>query len=103
MQSKYQSLFANHGISALAFPTSPMTARNIGDDTVVNLNDTQVPTFETYIRNTDLASNLAAPGISLPCSAAGELPVGFELDGLPNKDDALLRLSAAIDTVARPA
>jgi len=61
------------------------------------LNAEQVPTFPTYIRNTDLGSNIGAPGLSLPCPVTSGLPVGLEFDGLPNQDRALLALAQAAE------
>ena len=61
------------------------------------LNGTKVPTFPTYIRNTDLGSNIGAPGISLPCSGETSLPIGIEIDGLPDQDQKLLSLANAIE------
>lgn len=89
----YNAVFADNQLDAIAFPTTPITARPIGHDETVDLNGEQVPTFPTYIRNTDLAPNIGAPGISLPCQNVDGLPVGIEFDGLPGKDDALLALA----------
>ena len=56
-----------------------------------------MPTFPTYIRNTDLGSNVGAPGISLPCGGVTALPVGIEIDGLPGRDEDLLGLAKSIE------
>ena len=57
-------------MEAIVFPTTPLPARPIvaGGDTgqdTVELNGKQVPTFATYIRNTDPGSNAGIPGVSL--------------------------------------
>lgn len=93
----YRRAFAQHGLDAIVFPTTPLTARPIGDDETVELNGKRVPTFPTYIRNTDLGSNLGAPGISLPCPVDSGLPVGIEFDGLPGQDRRLLALARAAE------
>jgi len=90
-------LFDEHKLDAIIFPTTPLTARNIGEDETVELNGTQVPVFPTYIRNTDLGSNIGAPGISLPCGVSTDLPVGIELEGLPGDDQNLLNLAKSIE------
>ena len=54
MKRIYKAAFSENGLDAIIFPTTPLTARNIGDDETIDLNGVQVPTFPTYIRNTDL-------------------------------------------------
>lgn len=98
MRRIYGAAFEEHGLDALVFPTTPLPARPIGGDETVELNGAQVPTFPTYIRNTDLGSNLGAPGISLPCPVTSGPPVGIEFDGLAGGDRALLSLARAAET-----
>lgn len=97
MRKIYAQVFEDHGLDAIVFPTTPLTARPIGQDETVDLNGAQVPTFPTYIRNTDLGSNIGAPGISLPCPVTSGLPVGVEFDALPGQDRALLALAMAVE------
>ena len=97
MRRIYGGVFEDHGLDAIVFPTTPLTARPIGGDETVELNGAQVPTFPTYIRNTDLGSNVGAPGISLPCPITSGLPVGIEFDALPGKDRSLLALAGAAE------
>lgn len=95
MRQIYAGMFEANGLDAIVFPTTPLPARPIGQDETVELNGEQLPTFPTYIRNTDLGSNIGAPGISLPCQGPGSLPVGIEFDALPGQDRALLALARA--------
>ena len=97
MRRIYRQVFEDHGLDAIAFPTTPLPARPIGEDETVTLNGEQVPTFPTYIRNTDLGSNVGAPGISLPCPVTSGLPVGIEFDALPGQDRSLLALARAAE------
>ncbi|MCE8007524.1 indoleacetamide hydrolase [Aestuariivita sp.] len=97
MRQIYEQLFQDHALDAIAFPTTPLPARPIGSDETVSLNGKDVPTFPTYIRNTDLASNIGAPGISLPCPVSSGLPVGIEFDARPGRDRALLGLARAVE------
>ena len=97
MKNIYNKVFSDNGLNGIVFPTTPLTARDIGEDETVDLNGTKVPTFPTYIRNTDLGSNIGAPGISLPCSGETSLPIGIEIDGLPDQDQKLLSLANAIE------
>lgn len=97
MRQIYGRVFEDNALDAIVFPTTPLPARPIGEDETVELNGEQVPTFPTYIRNTDLGSNIGAPGISLPCQGAGSLPVGIEFDARPGQDRALLALALAAE------
>ncbi|RYY91708.1 MAG: indole acetimide hydrolase, partial [Comamonadaceae bacterium] len=56
LQAQYRSAFAQYGVEALIFPTTPRTAAPIGEDETVELNGRQQPTFGTFIRNTDPGS-----------------------------------------------
>lgn len=96
----YADYFKSHDVEAVIFPTSALPARPIGDDETVELNGERVPTFPTFIRNTDPGSNAAIPGISLPSGLSPDgLPLGMELDGPAQSDDRLLAIAAAIETV----
>lgn len=97
MRQIYGQVFEDSALDAIVFPTTPLPARPIGQDETVELHGQQLPTFPTYIRNTDLGSNLGAPGISLPCQGTGSLPVGIEFDALPGQDRALLALARAAE------
>ncbi len=100
LQAAYADYFSSNNVDAVIFPTAPLPARPIGDDETVELNGERVPTFPTFIRNTDPGSNAAIPGISLPSglSPAG-LPLGMELDGPAGSDLRLLAIAAAIEPV----
>ena len=102
MHQIYGRVFEKFGLNAIVFPTTPLAARPIGDDETINLNGAQVPTFPTYIRNTDLGSNVGAPGISLPCPINSGLPVGIEFDALPGQDLSLMALAGAAEKAMAP-
>lgn len=99
MRKIYADTFTKHRLTALAFPTTPLRATDIGRDETVGLNGKLVPTFPTFIRNTDLGSNLGVPGISLPCQNVTGLPVGIEFDGAIGADKDLIELALAIEEV----
>ena len=46
-----RSLPQRHDVAAIVFPTTPLPAAPIGDDETVMLNGQRVPTFFTFIRN----------------------------------------------------
>ena len=65
---------------------------------------TRVPTFETFVRHTDLAGELGTTGLSLPAGRTAEgLPVGLELAGGPGSDAVLLELGRTVEAVLREA
>lgn len=105
LQKLYADHFARHALAAIVFPTTPLPARPInkdgdtGQDTV-ELNGKPVPTFPTYIRNTDPGSNAGIPGLSLPAGLTKSgLPVGLALDGPVNSDRTLLAIGMAMETL----
>ena len=101
MRLIYKEVFQTCRLDAIIFPTTPLRAALIGEDETTPLNGRQVPTFPTYIRNTDLGSNIGAPGLSIPCPVVDSLPVGIEIDGQPGDDAALLSLGLAIEEALR--
>ncbi|MEM9529734.1 MAG: indoleacetamide hydrolase [Pseudomonadota bacterium] len=103
MNADFRQLFLDHNLDAIVFPTTPLTARPTeGSAETVELNGQQVPTFPTYIRNTDPASLAGLPGVSLNAgNAPNGLPVGLELDGPPGGDAQLLQLALRIESLLR--
>lgn len=104
LQRLYAEAFARHGVQGLVFPTSPLTARPLGQDESVELHGQQLPTFPAFIRNTDPGSNAGIPGISLPAGlATNGLPVGLEIDAPADADKQLLGIARAIERALPPA
>ncbi len=99
MQQAYREYFREYRVDAIIFPTMPLTARPIeGSLEAVELNGEMVPTFPTYIRNTDPASNAGIPGLTIPAGVAENgMPIGIEIDGPENSDQRLLAIGAAIE------
>lgn len=98
LQQLYADTFAKNRIAALAFPTTPLPAAPIGDDDTTKLNGKDVPTFPTFIQNTDPGSNAGVPGLSVPIgrTQAG-LPLGLEIDGPAGSDRKLLAIGLALE------
>ncbi len=105
----FRDFFSAHDLDAIVFPTTPLPARPIENSMqTVELNGAQVPTFPTYIHNTEPGSIAALPGISLPVGLTAEgLPVAIEIDGPENSDRQLLAIAATLEQIfdfsARPA
>jgi mandelamide amidase len=103
LQAALENYFKQHDLAAMIFPTTPMPARPIGEDDTVDVNGERVPTFFTYIRNTDPASNAALPGLSLPIGLTrGGLPAGIELDAPSGQDARLLAIALAYEASLPP-
>jgi indoleacetamide hydrolase len=100
LQRLYAEAFATHRVAALVFPTTPLPAAPVGDDQTTTLNGADVPTFPTFIRNTDPGSNAGIPGLTVPIgrTEAG-LPVGLELDGPAGSDRKLLAIGLSLETL----
>jgi Asp-tRNA(Asn)/Glu-tRNA(Gln) amidotransferase A subunit family amidase len=101
LRKNFREVFANQQLDAIIFPTTPLPARPIeGSLETVELNGEQVPTFPTYIHNTDPASIAALPGISLPVGlTASGLPVGLEIDGPEQSDRRLLAVAKILESI----
>ncbi|WP_085580194.1 MULTISPECIES: amidase family protein [unclassified Pseudomonas] len=83
LEQEYRALFAGNRLDLIAYPTVACSAPLLGDCA-------DESHFERFVRNTDPASNLAAPSISVPVAAEGALPVGLSFDALPGQDEVLL-------------
>jgi mandelamide amidase len=103
LQAAFAGYFSKNRLDAMIFPTSILPARPIGEDATVELNGERVPTFATYIRNSDPGSNAGIPGISIPVGLTGAgLPVGVELSARAGDDRRLIALAAAVERVLPP-
>ena len=99
LQDTYRRYFAERGVAAMVFPTTPLPAAKVGEDDTVLLNGKAVPTLATYIRNLGPGSAAGIPGLSLPAgmTSAG-LPIGIAIDGPQGADQQLLTICLAIES-----
>lgn len=103
LRRAYAQYFADNQLDAMVVPTTPLPARPIGQDETVDLNGEQVPTFMTYIRNTDPPSNAGQPCLSVPAGLTESgLPVGVEFVGPVNSDAALLHIGGRFEAIVGP-
>ena len=100
LQKLYADTFRQNRLDAIVFPTTPLPAAPIGDDATTKLNGQDVPTFQTFIRNTDPGSIAGVPGISLPVALTKSgLPVGIEIDGPAGSDRHLLGVAQTLESI----
>jgi indoleacetamide hydrolase len=94
----FANTFQKHGIDALIGPTTPAVAVAQGPDA------SSLPTFLTFIRNTDPGSNAGIPGLTIPAGLGPTtgLPVGISLDGPRGSDARLLAIGMAIEKLLGP-
>jgi Asp-tRNA(Asn)/Glu-tRNA(Gln) amidotransferase A subunit family amidase len=100
LQAVYREYFQKYNIVAVAFPTTVLPARPIGQDAEVEINGKKLSTFSAFLHNTRPMTLTGIPGLSLPIglTAAG-LPVGLEFDGFWEKDRDLLGLGLSMETL----
>lgn len=94
LRSMWRETFVSHGIDAMIYPTVSCSVPRIteAEDAVV---------FEKLVRNTDIASSVGAPSLTLPVGLSGQLSVGLSLDGLPGEDRRLLGQAMAVSAILR--
>jgi indoleacetamide hydrolase len=98
LQKLFADTFAKNSVAAIAFPMTPLPAVPIGDDEMTKLNGQDVPTFPTFIRNSDPGSNAGIPGITIPIARTqAGLPIGLGLDGPAGSDRKLLSIGLALE------
>jgi indoleacetamide hydrolase len=100
LKKMYADYFLQNKVDAIIYPTTPLTARPIGDDETVNFNGHRLPTFPSYVRNGDPASNAGIPSLSIPTglTPAG-LPVGLSIDGPVDFDAEVLGIGTALEAI----
>ncbi len=104
LQQLLQSYFDDNQLDAMIFPTTPLPASPIaGSDEFVTLNNQQVPTFPTYIRNVDPSSNAGIPSISIPIGKSRQgLPIGMAIEAPAGTDCKLLAIAELFETLLKP-
>ncbi|MDD9841088.1 MAG: indoleacetamide hydrolase [Alphaproteobacteria bacterium] len=97
LQETYRAYFDTHELDAMLVMTTPLPACAIGEDETVSLCGEQVPTFNSFIRNTDPTSNAGYPALTLPAGLSAQgLPIGVELVAPAHKDRQLLQIGAGL-------
>lgn len=100
LRDAYAKIFADNGIDALAFPTTPTTARDFSAVEEFVHRGRAVPTFPTFIRNCQPGSIAGYPGLTVPMGRDRDgLPAGLALDGSAGEDRKLLAAGAFVERV----
>ncbi|WP_219994852.1 indoleacetamide hydrolase [Pantoea anthophila] len=91
----YQKAFKDNRLDAMIFPTSPIVAPLA----VKGVSSPEM--FSRLIHNTDPGSLIRLPGISIPVGKGKKsgMPVGLEIDALPENDAKLLAISASLEKI----
>jgi aspartyl-tRNA(Asn)/glutamyl-tRNA(Gln) amidotransferase subunit A len=96
LQRRVSAITSNY--DAVILPTCAIVAPTLDE---VATSDGFVKKNMLLLRNTSVGNFLDRCGISLPCHAAGELPVGFMLMGETMADRRLLALARSVAPVVR--
>ncbi|MFJ8913060.1 amidase family protein [Amycolatopsis sp. NPDC102389] len=100
LRRTYAKIVEESGIDALAFPTTPATARDFSAVESFVHRGRAVPTFPTFIRNCQPGSIAGFPGLTVPMGRDRDgLPAGLALDGLAGGARELLAAGAFVERV----
>jgi Asp-tRNA(Asn)/Glu-tRNA(Gln) amidotransferase A subunit family amidase len=101
LMSAMSSFYNDQDIDALLYPAVPVTARSINEESDnLLLNGKTVSTFQTVKKNTNPASLLGMPAITLPAGiAANGQAVGLELAGSNGSDRNLLEIAITLESL----
>lgn len=91
------------GYDAILSPTTPITGPQISDVAPGAERDTEFFRVNgMLLRNTSAVNTLDGCGISLPCHAPGELPVGLMAWHAAMHDDTILQLALRLEPLLQP-
>lgn len=100
LHALYTQLMMDNTLDAIVLPTVPVFPPKIGEDETITVQGETLPLFPTIIRNTEMASNVGAPSVSIPMGMGNNnLPAGLMLDGHPNQDKSLLKVGKLVDSI----
>ena len=97
LQKRVSAITANY--DAVVMPTCAITAPTLDE---VSTPEGFTKKNMLLLRNTTVGNFLDRCGISLPCHAAGELPVGFMLMGEAMADKRVLAMARSVAAVVKP-
>ena len=93
----YQRTFAEHGLDAILYPTTPNLPPVFGRDDKIMHNGSERDMFPTATRNVAPGGLAGAPQLTLPLSRPdGVLPIAITIEGGIGTDDRLLAIGEAL-------
>lgn len=96
LRNDWTKLFLENNFDLVIYPT-------IASD-IPHIEQAHMPEiFQKLVKNTDLASTLGIPSITVPIARENELSVGLSIDGLVNEDYSLLEKSSYISALINKA
>lgn len=93
----YQQAFAEQGLDAILYPTTPNLPPVFGSDDKIMHNGTERDMFPTATRNVAPGGLAGAPQLTLPLSRPeGSLPIAITIEGGIGTDERLLAIGEAL-------
>lgn len=92
LRAYWDQIYSKLKLDAILYPTLCCEVPRIG-------NAAQPDIFNKLIRNTDIASSVGAPSVTMPVAERANLSVGLSLDGLPKEDRQLISHALAIEAI----
>lgn len=100
--ARFATLFAEQRLDALVFPPVPVTAPEVGAETVT-IRGREYDLLMATIANETMAPSAGLPAVSVPAGLAADgLPVGIELDGPTGSDRRLLAIAELVERCVGP-
>lgn len=97
LQGQYRDLFAHHGLSAIAYPSVPVTATKVGVERCALGGATDRDIFAVGTRNVNPGSVAGQPAVSIPAGSVDDgLPVGISIEGARFADSDVIATAAAV-------
>ena len=100
LRQLYGNYFDENDLDAMVYPSVPVPAPLIGQETVV-LNGMAVPIFNAFLQNSHYTPTIGAPTLTLPIGQTPRgLPLGgIDVAGMPGDDRRVLAIGDAISRV----
>lgn len=82
------------GLDVIVFPTLPITAPKVNEETILLRDGTRRPVGDAFVGHTALGNLTGLPAISVPCGFdTSNLPIGLQIIGRPYDERTILRVA----------